>query len=443
MARGHALIEALDRSKKRILVAFGLAILMHLPVTPVLPVLRIVHRLALRNKLAAAPLARPAPPPEVEVQLESALRQEQQYQQRKVEAEAAREPDVASRTSLSMAPPANVPFNASEPTPPRADDPVETNKDQEAEKLAETKPKPKEKLKDIGLEGNLSKKEEAKPGITLGLWLSSLREQELGKELARIATCDREWRVFSEQGVDLLKDFDGVLIVGPSLNQPQEMTAAVRHSLPAERVHAVIDGLVQKSGKTGRWLKPNVATARLGKMQRMLLPHQDDLFFLAPMKGWEALDSLAQPMSVPKSEGRLASLVVSQPNRVLDRLGIELPARISSLRLEVFVDPDESGNLRLELEEPTESAALADVKKVSRQLSEFFSDAWMLTSTLSKVTGASATSNGPELAPRLELTADGTTLTGDLRLSPGQTRTTVNLVAQMLCRNKKAGAKRQ
>jgi hypothetical protein len=436
MYRGHALIEALDRSKKRIVLAFGLAILMHLPMTPVLPVLRIVHRLAMRDKNSAVPLARPAPPQEVEVQLESALQKEQQYQQRKVDAEAAREANVASRTSLSMAPPANVPFNASEPAPSRVEESVEASRAEEAAKLFEAKPKPKEKLKDIGLEGKLSKKEEAKPGVTLGLWLSTLRDQALGKELARIATCDREWRVFSDQGVDLLRDFDGVLIVGPSLNQPQEMTAAVRHSLPADRVYAVIDGLVQRSGKTGRWVKPNVATARVGKLQRMLLPHQHDLFFLAPTKGWQALHDLAQPMSVPNSEGRLASLVVSKPNRVLERLGIELPARISSLRLEVFVDPDESSSLRLELEEPSEVAALADVKKVSRQLSEFFSDAWVLTSTLSKVTGASAASHGPELAPRLELSVDGTTLTGDFRLSPGQTRTTVNLVSQLLCRKK-------
>jgi len=429
MASRESLISKLDRSKKRIAIAFGLAVLMHLPATPMLPVLRMVHRVAVRQR-ELDKQTKPVPPPEVEVQLEQALHQEEKHQQQ-VEAAQARQEPQSNAASLSMTPPASVPFNQATPAPkPPSDD--------EQAKLTEPK---KEKLRAIGLEGDLTKKENQKPGITLGLWFSSLRDNPLGKDLVAIASCDREWRGFMDQGVDLLKDFDGVLVVGQSLFEPGQMTAAVRHSLPSERVHEVVDGLVQRSGKNGRWLHGDVATARLGKAQRILLPQQEDLFFVAPMKGWEALHNLKQPMKVPASEGRLVSLVLSQPNQVLKRVGLTLPNRISSLRLEVYANADLSSDIKLELEDTSVRAAQEDSKKLSQLFRDFFSDVWVLTSTISSFTGTDAKATGPELAPSLNLEPVENALTGTIHLTPGQTRNVLNLAASLMCRKPKPAVK--
>jgi hypothetical protein len=229
-----------------------------------------------------------------------------------------------------------------------------------------------------------------------------------------------------------------VLVVGPSFADPGQLTAAVRHSLPKERVHDVVDGLVQRSGDHGRWLAPDVATPRLGKAQRMLMPHQDDLFFVTPSKGWEALHHLKQPMKVPAAEGRLASVVLSKPNETLKRAGLLLPTRISSLRLEVYANGDQSGDIKVELEDRSAQAAEQDQKEVSKLLFDFFADAWLLTSTLSSFAGTDQPSSGPELAPRLDLSVVENTLSGTIHLSPGQTRNTINLVASLLCRKPKA-----
>jgi flagellar biosynthesis component FlhA len=150
------LISLLDRSKKRVLVALALAVLVHLPATPMLPVLRMAHRLAIRQRELDKP-TKPQPPPEVEVQLEQALHQEEQHQEH-VEEQAARPEPNSPSASLSMAPPVAVPFNPAQPSPKPADD-------EAIEKAKELK---KAKLKDIGLEGASAKKDEVKPGITLG-----------------------------------------------------------------------------------------------------------------------------------------------------------------------------------------------------------------------------------------------------------------------------------
>ena len=423
------LISLLDRSKKRIVVALGLAVLMHLPATPMFPVLRMVHRIAVKQRALEKPNL-PARPPEVEVQLERALHQEEQHQQQ-VQAVAARHETDSHASSLSMSSIAAVPFNQAQPTVEPVDD------------AAVVKPKEpkKEKLKDVGLEGDLAKTEEVKPGVTLGLWFSSLRDNPLGKDLVKIATCDREWRIFTEQGIDPMNDFDGVLVVGPSLAEPGQMTAAVRHSLPQERVHEVVDGLVKRSGKNGRWIGPGVATAKLGKAQRMLLPHQKDLFFVAPSKGWEALHGLKQSMKVPAAEGRFASIVLAQPNQTLQGAGLTLPKRISRLRLEVYANVDKSSDIKLELEDLSPKAAEEDLKEVSTLLSDFFSDAWVLASTLASFTGADTIASGPELAPRLDLSVADNRLSGTIHLSPGQTQRTVNLVASLMCRKTKPSAK--
>jgi hypothetical protein len=234
-----------------------------------------------------------------------------------------------------------------------------------------------------------------------------------------------------------LKDFEGVLVVGPNLTDSKQMTAAVRHGLPKEKVHDVMDKIVQRSGDSGEWVTPDVARAKFGKIQRMLLPKQDDLFFIAPNKGWQALQNVKEPLRVPSAEGRTASLVLQQPNQMLERVGLTLPKRIRELRVEVFANPDQSVDIKLELEDSNADAAEQDAKSVSELMHDFFADVWVATSALKAITGTgSGSSDNPalETAPHLNLTPDEKTLAGMIHLSPSQARTTLELIASAICR---------
>src|SRR5512142_2054702 len=178
----------------------------------------------------------------------------------------------------------------------------------------------------------------------------------------------------------------------------------------------------------------------------MLVPKQDDLFFVAPTKGWQALQNVKEPLKVPSSEGRTVSLVLQKPNQMLEQVGLSLPKRIRELRLEVYANPDQSMDIKVELEDSNAEAAQQDAKSVSRQMHDFFADVWVATSALKALTGTSAASSensALETAPRLDLSPDEKTLTGMIHLSPSQARTSLELIASAICRKpKSANAKK-
>jgi hypothetical protein len=172
----------------------------------------------------------------------------------------------------------------------------------------------------------------------------------------------------------------------------------------------------------------------------VLLSQQSDLFFITPTKGWEALHKVKEPLRVPSADGRTASLVFVKPNRVLERVGLRLPKRISELRLEVFANLDESADIKVELEATNAEAASAEAKSVSAQMHDFFSDVWTTASALQTLAGTKPSGTHLETAPRLDLEVDESTLSGIVHLSQGQTRATLELLSSLLCRQGKPAA---
>jgi len=423
MARLEKLVQVLDRSRKRLAIAIGVAILLHMPLTPVMPVLRLLHRVT-KNKQLENPPAQVSAPRQVEVELQEAVRNEELRQ------EQAKAVPPSNGPSLQVDPPSNIKFAKS----------TSAAHSEEEKENAKPKDLKKEKVKNIGLEG-LDSKITGKPGVTMGLWFSSMRDHPLGKRLTQITTCDAEWRAFANQGVNLMQDFEGVLVVGPNLTDSSQMTAAVRHNLPDQRVHEVMESLVQNSGKHGHWITPGVATAKLGRVQRVLIPKQGDLFFVAPNKGWQALNNVKEPIRVPNAEGRAFSLAVVRPNQMLERVGLTLPKRLNELRLEIFANPDQSIDIKVELEDSSASAAHQDARSVSEQLHDFFADLWVTAAAVRAITGSTDSPESQptetpslETAPHLNLSADEKTLTGMVHLTPAQARTTLELISSVICR---------
>lgn len=422
MAKLESLIVVLDRSKKRLALASFIALLIHLPLTPAMPILKFVQRM---NDANARQAPKATPPQQVEVELQEALRsEEKRLQSAKVEA-------ASKSTSVEIEAPANIRLAKGEAKTSNAKS--ETKPENAIKADAQAKAK-KTKVRDLGLEGEPASKVVDRPAVTLGLWFSSLRETPLGKELIDIAACNREWKRFIDQGIDLSTDIDGVLVIGPGLLDASQLTVAVGHALPAERVHGVIDALVKASGDQGRWILPDVAAVRFGRRDRVLLPLQPNLFFVTPRESWKGLHRVRSPLHVPSAEGRAASIVLVNPNLVLERMGLTLPNSISEMRVEAFANRDRSVDLKLELDVKSPEAARESATEVSRQLRDFLSEVWTATSVLGTIAGTSTAGAEREAAPRLDLEVDGRTLSGTLHLSPNQTRATLNLVSSFVCR---------
>jgi len=413
MTRFGSLWQLVLRSKRRLMWTGFLAVLVHLPLTPAAPVLRMAGRLSTKPTQLE-----PAPPQQVEVELEQAVRHEHKRQQ-------AQEQPRGKAASVQMEePPSKVRFAQAAPEPPQPD-PAEAA---EAQKKAE-------RLRPIGLSGDPDRKLIGRPEVTLGLWFGSLRDTPLAAPLMEIAGCDREWRRFLDEGIQPLNDIDGALMVGPSLFDSTQLTVAVRHHLDKERVRTLVDSLIRTSGAVGRWLFEDAASVRLGKRERVLLPLSDELFFVAPRKGWEPLRRAKGAVQVPSAEGRTLSLSLLHPNRVLQHLGTKLPDSIDELRLEVFTNPDAAVDVRIELEASSAVLAARDAAKVESQLRDLFTDVWTAASALGTISGAN--SAAPELPPKLDLTLEERTLSGGFRLSGNQTRATLGLLSSFSCKKAK------
>jgi hypothetical protein len=127
---------------------------------------------------------------------------------------------------------------------------------------------------------------------------------------------------------------------------------------------------------------------------------------------------------------------------MLEQVGLSLPKRIRELRLEVYANPDQSMDIKVELEDSNAEAAQQDAKSVSQQMHDFFADVWVATSALKALTGTAGSGDHPalETAPHLDLSPDEKTLTGMIHLSPSQARTSLELIASAICRKPKSAS---
>jgi hypothetical protein len=427
-ARLDLLLDFVERSRKRLLVAGVIALGLHLPFTPAMPLFRVLERMMLLREDQSVKQEEPVPPQQVEVELKELARQEEakKFEEQKQDKNA---------NSLSLSKPA--------PTPPTgvkfAQGQNQPASEQKAENPASPPPPPEKKRpKEIGLDGKLSQDLAGKPGVTLGLWFTSFRDHPLGASVGQLLACDPQWNAFLQQGVDPTRHFEGALVVGPSIKEPKKMTAAIRHNLPPEQVKSVMGALVEQSGPQGRWLRPDVANARVGKTPRVLFPHSQDTFFVTPPKGWETLHDVTEPLRVPSADGRSLSLTIRRPSNALSRFGVTLPARLRELRLEVFANVDHSVDVKLELDDASEAAAQADVRKVSSQLRNLFADLWATTEAVRALTGlAMGRDQRAQPAPTLDLVAEQKTLVGNLHFSAGQAKTTLELLTSVACKKGK------
>jgi hypothetical protein len=445
-------LAVLERSKKRIVIALGVAVLIHLPLTPAMPVLRLLHRVAMVQKADKKPLpTEPVPARNVEVELREVVRQEEKKQ------EESSEPGASSKApQLAMVGPTpNAVAKSAVTFAPGGEDPKADAKAAEAaeakaaeakaaEALAKAqKQRELERLKAIGLTGKLDPALTGKPNVSIGIWFSTMRDHVLGESLSRLVGCDGQWRSVLAQGLSPMRDLEGVLVVGARLEEPDKMTAVVRHNLSEQRMRDVMNALVVQSGPAGKWIRPDTAAVRLGAARRVMFPQANhfETFFVAPGKGWEVLRDSKEPLSIPQASSRGLSVAIRQPSGSLSRYGLSLPASIEELRLEVYPNPDQSIDVKVELEEKTEAKARESAATVSAQVGEFFGDLWTATMALSLVAGPSgdAPSSAAEPAPRLQLAAREKMLVGMVHLTPGQSRTTLALFSSLFCRKGKKG----
>lgn len=292
----------------------------------------------------------------------------------------------------------------------------------------------------VGLKGKLSEGLVGKPNVTVALWMPDIRAHRLGPAVNEMMSCSPDWRPFLQRGIKPLDDIEGFMAVGPQIASSAQMTVAVQHHVPDDQIKGLIDALVQRSGPAGAWLVDDAAKIVVQRRERVMFPHPRDMLFVAPVDGWRAVHDMKEPVSLPPSRGRAASVTLLRPARPLRKLGIELPERLAELRLDVFANSDGSVDLRVDIDDASDEAAAADLARVGRAFELFFGDLSQVAATVGSF--APGVEGGQLTLPRPDFAQVGKRLTATLRVMPAQTGTMLAILGKVVCPKKAAGGQR-
>jgi hypothetical protein len=293
----------------------------------------------------------------------------------------------------------------------------------------------------IGLKGKLDDKVVGKPNVSFALWMPDVRAHPLGGAVGEVFACNPEWKPFLKQGIKPIEDLEGVMMVGPQLSNSARFTIAVQHNLGEEKMASLIEDLVKKGGKGGRWLEEGVGRVILQRRERVIFSHPRDMVFVAPPDAWRDIRSLSEPLSLPASKGRALSLTLRSPAKPLRKLGVQLPERLAEIRLDVFANKDGSVDLQIEMDDDSEASATADAPAINRTLGSFFSDLSQLAQTVTSLAPSDLT--GDELGevritlPTPDFTPVGKRLTATSRLTSAQSGKLLGLLSRVMCPKKK------
>lgn len=179
--------------------------------------------------------------------------------------------------------------------------------------------------------------------------MTRVRAHPLAPQLSALLV---QWQtLFSEPGLDPLRDVERLLVVGPELRASGRGLVVVQHHLDGTQIRATLDRLLARGTAPGS-----------PAQERFYVQLSPDLLLVAPDR------ESSQPrngfaLETPP-EGTIGTLYVDAPSRALRDLPIELPPSIHWLR--GIIQPTADSGVAVDIEAGDESIELA--KRNARQL---------------------------------------------------------------------------
>src|SRR5258707_1164323 len=99
----------------------------------------------------------------------------------------------------------------------------------------------------LGVVGGSKRVINEKPGVSLVVWFSTVREHALGDEITSLLACSPHWRDVLGDEVEPLQDIDGVMLTGPRLSDASKLTMLVQFK-DETQADQILDALAQKPG---------------------------------------------------------------------------------------------------------------------------------------------------------------------------------------------------
>ena len=199
--------------------------------------------------------------------------------------------------------------------------------------------------------------------VQIKIFSEKIRSHPLARRIGPLIASVPQWSDFlGPAALDPIADVDRILIWGPQLRDSSEVGALVKVNVSKERVHAAIDGIVRSDPETGAWLDAGVpaATARVDRAPRVFILPPSDLVIVVPPSAAEKTMKAAPKLKFKPARGpEVMTARLATPWRAFRGTGIpfDIPRSISDARFKVTLD--EHGGAILEMIAKDENAEKA------------------------------------------------------------------------------------
>lgn len=279
----------------------------------------------------------------------------------------------------------------------------------------------------VALSGVQSELIDSSANVNLLLASDRIREHPLGARIGKLLVTFPQWNSFFESAqIDPIRDLNRVLVVGPEFRRSADLVAVIQHRLGRDSVRKAVDRLVRRPPR-GRWLSSKLPAARAhaDRAERLFVLPSSSVLVVAPLHLEKQLLAMP-PVKFPELSGSQAVVVhVKAPHRALRGLPMAVPESLSWLRLDVT--PLESGGASVRV-----TAQDADAQQAREHARGLTLAINTLTNPDLGALGALLGMRSIAFIDRLELTANGERIVGEVDVSRAQLERLLGLAEELL-----------
>ncbi|HEX7671021.1 MAG TPA: hypothetical protein VF395_15605, partial [Polyangiaceae bacterium] len=170
----------------------------------------------------------------------------------------------------------------------------------------------------LAMVGKASSVADPNANVRLLLFNDRIRALPIAPRIGRLVARLPQWRsFFGPTGLDPIQDIDRVFVAGPQFRSSGDVVALLQYSVPTSAVRQAVDSIVKREPK-GEWLSTKVPAARAradradrvfvlpkGHILMMVPPHlQDDAIQKAPSIAFPAIGGRAAVVAFLKTPWR-------------------------------------------------------------------------------------------------------------------------------------------
>jgi len=227
----------------------------------------------------------------------------------------------------------------------------------------------------LSIKGPLTKLAPSNANVRIHFFVDALGRHPAGAVIGELLMMDPEWQsLLGSSGIDPIRDLDQVVLYGPQLVRTRELAAIVAFDQRVEDVERRVSGLVRAfEGTVEKHGSKTVGRAVFDGAPRVLVTYPNRVVAMVPDQSSAARDAVAVERLVLPSPADAEDVVVAAlktPHRVrlLRRLGLTVPESIETVRVVVSSLRNGGARVRLTALDASSESALAHQELLTPQL---------------------------------------------------------------------------